>query len=246
MNVNQILKTIGLSENEISIYLAALKVGASSAQSIAKIANQKRTTTYSVLKGLVEKGLVGVSIERGKQRFVAEPPEKLIDILEETTRKLKESLPELKTIYNERKEKPKILFFEGKNAIQNIYDDTLREKPKVILEWNTNAYFDYPTVDPTYIAKRMKLGILAKRIAGSSSKWHTKHKRYDKSELAETLIVPKDKFWPEVEVNIYKNKVAFLSYADDMSVIIESKAIARAMRQAYNLSWEGAKTYDIK
>ena len=42
-------------------------------------------------------------------------------------------------------------------------------------------------------------------------------------------------------MNIYNNKVAFLNYAEDMSIIIESKPIADAMRQAYNLSWQGAK-----
>jgi hypothetical protein len=53
--------------------------------------------------------------------------------------------------------------------------------------------------------------------------------------------VPKDKFWPGIEVNIYNNKVAFLNYAEKMSVIIESPAIAEAMRQVYELSWRGAE-----
>ena len=49
-----------------------------------------------------------------------------------------------------------------------------------------------------------------------------------------------------VEVNIYNDKVAFMNYADEMSVIIENKAIAEAMRQAYELSWRGAKANEIK
>jgi len=60
-------------------------------------------------------------------------------------------------------------------------------------------------------------------------------------ELSETLILPKEIFDPQIEVNIYNNKVAFLNYAENMSVIIESKPIADAMKQAYELSWEGAK-----
>ena len=53
-------------------------------------------------------------------------------------------------------------------------------------------------------------------------------------------------FWPGIEVNIYGDKVAFLNYAENMSVIIESKAIAKAMRQAYHLSWIGAKSVEVK
>ena len=59
-------------------------------------------------------------------------------------------------------------------------------------------------------------------------------------------IVPKNIFCPEVEVNIYGNKVAFLTYAENMSLIVESKAIADCMRQAYELSWVGAKAKEVK
>lgn len=71
--------------------------------------------------------------------------------------------------------------------------------------------------------------------------WDEKHRYLDKKELAETRIVPKENFNPRIEVNIYNNKVAFLNYAENMSVIIESPAIAEAMKQAYELSWKGAK-----
>ena len=88
----------------------------------------------------------------------------------------------------------------------------------------------------------MAANIGAKRIAGVGSMWDTKHRFKDTAELADTLIVPKDKFWPGVEINIYNNKVAFLNYAEKMSVIIESPAIAEAMKQVYQLSWLGAET----
>ena len=83
-------------------------------------------------------------------------------------------------------------------------------------------------------------------MAGQNSIWHLKHKPFDDIELAETIIVPKDSFWPQIEVNIYNNKIVFMNYAENMSVIIESKAITDAMRQIYKLSWIGAKTMEIK
>lgn len=245
MTKEQLLQKIGFSQNEARVYLAALESGLSSAQNIAAKAGLQRTTTYSVLKYLVNRGVVGKSQIRGKTKYKAEPPAKLIATIKDLEQEIEKQLPEFEAVYNASEKKPKIIFYEGKQAIQNIYDDTLREKPTEILEWNTDAYFDYPTVDPTYIAKRMDLDIRAKRIAGSSSRWQTKHKTYDASELAETLIVPKEKFWPTVEVNIYGNKVAFMNYADEMSIIIENKAIAEAMKQAYYLSWLGARKTQI-
>ena len=246
MNLNKLLKQLGFRPNEAKVYLAALESGLSSAQDIAKNAELQRTTTYSVLKVLVEKGFIARSEVRGKDRFLAEPPDKLLRRAREIQEQIKNALPQFEAIYNQSQTKPKILFYEGKNAIQNVYDDTLREKPVEILEWNTDLYFGNEKVDQAYIAKRMQLGIRARRLAGEGSKCHTKHKIYDKEELAETLIVPRNMFWPTVEVNIYGNKVAFLNYAENMSVIIESRAIADAMKQAYELSWRGAKTVEVK
>ncbi len=245
MDTERIFKQLGFSKNEASVYIASLEMGKASAQDIAKKAGLKRTTTYSVLDYLVERGVVAKTEERGKTRFVAEAPDKLLSIVNTIQSDIKKALPELNAIYNKSEAKPKIKFYEGDQAIQNVYDDTLREKPKEILEWNTNEYFERFPKNHAYIDKRVKLGIKARRIAGEGSVWQTQHKRFDPAELSETLIVPRDQFWPDIEVNIYKNKVAFMNYAENMSVIIESAAIAKAMRQVYELSWKGAKTIEV-
>lgn len=244
--IDKVLNQLGFSQNEAKVYLAALELGLASAQDIAQKAQIKRTTAYSVLSYLVNRGVVGKTKIRGKTRFLAEPPDKLLNMTREIEERIKNALPELEAIYNQKETKPKITFFEGQNAIQAVYDDTLREKPKEILEWNTDAYFQNPSVDPDYISKRVTLGIKARRVAGSGSQWDLKHKYLDQKELAETLIVPREQFWPEIEVNIYNNKVAFMNYVENLSVIIESKAIADAMRQAYELSWRGAKGFSSK
>lgn len=245
MNIINILQQLGFTQNQIDVYLAALELGLASAQDIAKKASIKRTTAYSVLDSLIQRGFVGKTEQEGKTRYLVEPPEKLLFIVSNLESQLKNLLPELQAVYNAKRTKPKIVFFEGKGAIRNVYDDTLREKPPEILEWNTDKYFEYFPKDYNYIKERVRLGIKAKRIAGSNSTWHRKHKALDKVELAETIIVPKEKFLPEVEVNIYNNKVAFINYVEKISVIIESPAIAKAMKQAYELSWVGAKSLEL-
>ncbi|PIQ68993.1 MAG: hypothetical protein COV91_01200 [Candidatus Taylorbacteria bacterium CG11_big_fil_rev_8_21_14_0_20_46_11] len=241
MKTQALLKRFGFSENETKVYLAALECGLSSAQDIAKVAGLKRTTAYSVLSYLVDRGVVGKSKVRNKTRFLAEPPERLLSLVGELQASLKQALPELQAIYNKNEIKPKITFYEGKEAIRNVYEDTLRERPTEILEWNTNAFFDRLSKEYNYIEQRVAYGIKARRIAGKGSQWDKKHKDHDQKELAETLIVPKERFDPQIEINIYANKLALMNYAENMSVIIESKAVADAMRQIYELSWIGAK-----
>lgn len=244
MKAERFLKKLGFSQNESHVYLASLESGLSSAQDIAKKSGLKRTTTYSVLSYLVNRGVVAKTKVKNKNKFLAEPPERLLNLINELRDGIRNTLPELEAIYNKSEIKPKITFFEGEAAIQKVYDDTLVEKPNEILEWNTDAYFERESVDPNYIQKRVALSIKARRIAGKGSKWDIKHRHTDQKELSETLVVPKEVFSPQIEVNIYNNKVAFMNYAENMSVIIESKPIANAMRQAYELSWRGAKTYE--
>lgn len=244
MQIESMLKQFGLSTNEAKIYLASLALGQASAQEIATKARIKRTTAYSVLSALLGRGIVGKTKKNNKTRFVADSPERLLTLTSELQQQIKAALPELQALTNRGGSKPRVIFFEGAEAIQQVYDDTLTEKPNEILEWNTNDYFTAFPVGHGYIEKRQALGIRARRIAGEGTAWQRKHKSRDSQELAETIIVPSKMFSPNVEVNIYGHKIAFMSYADQMSIIIESKAIAEAMRQAYELSWKGAKQYD--
>ena len=246
MEITELLRQLNFSKNESDVYLASLELGLSSAQDIAKKAGIKRTTAYSVLDYLVQKGIVAKTEIKSKTRFLVEPPEKLLSMVTNLQSELSKLMPELQAIYNAKPTKPKITFYEGDMAVQNVYDDTLKEKPEEILEWNTNKFFEKPTVDQRYIEKRVELNIKAKRMASIGSTWHKKHKALDKQELSETLILPKDKFNLDIEVNIYNNKIAFLNYAENMSVIIESKAIADAMKKVYELSWLGAKSIEVE
>lgn len=248
MQLDRLLNQIGFSKNESKVYLAALESGPSSAQDLAERAELPRTTVYSVLEYLVERGVVGKTMHQGKTRFLADPPEKLLSIVTDLQKQVEKSLPQLEAVYNKSETKPKIYFYEGKGAVRKAFDDTLVVKPHEILMWNSDLYFDFSRygLDPDYISKRVKLGMHAKRIAGEGSIWHTRNKPRDAQELSETTVVPRKIFWPGIEINIYANKVVFMNFEENNSVLIESKAIADAMRQAYNLSWIGAKSLEVK
>ena len=248
MTIDHILDRLGFSKNEIKTYLAALELSTAAAQDIAKEASLPRTTVYSVLTVLVRRGVIAKTLVKGKTRFIAEPPQRLLSILDDLQADLKTAMPELTARYNNKESKPKIVFYEGKTAIQKVFDNILETHPSEILEWNTDEFFEHDKhrTDKLFIEKRVKLGIHAKRIGAAHSRWQTKHQRYDRGELSETLIVSKELFSPDIEVNIYDNKVAFMNYVENMSLIIESKPIADAMRQAYALSWKGAKSIEIK
>src|SRR3989344_7462268 len=106
MPVNQLLQNLGFSRNEAKVYLAGLETGPASAQDIASIAGLKRTTTYSVLSYLVNRGIVGKTKTRGKSKFIAQSPQHLLGLIKELEVNMKEAMPELAAIYNKQTSKP--------------------------------------------------------------------------------------------------------------------------------------------
>lgn len=241
--IHQTLENLGFSRNEAKMYLAALEAGTASAQTIAAKARLKRTTVYSLLDALIAKGFVVETKESGKTRYVAESPENLVQTFERYQQNLHKALPELKAIHNTKAVKPKVQFFEGRDGILKIYEDTIREKPNVILELNTSELFTaLPENFPKeYVAERLKHHIRAQRLAPEDKHW-TAHKANDAKEISETKLLPPEQFAIPVEINVYNDKVAVMSYSDEMGLIIESKGIAQAMRTVYTLLWKATQS----
>ena len=234
--VNELILTnLGLSPNEAKIYLATLESGMASAQRIAQKAKIKRTTAYSVLESMVKKEFILKTDKEGKAKYIAENPRDLAERFKTYQKSFENILPELEAIHNKKEVKPKVLFFEDKEGILKVYEDTLKEKPEEILMFATSKIFEALGEFPLeYVEERKKKNIHALRI-GPKTPLFSKHQKMDQAELSETKLL-KD-FNIPIEINIYNNKVAFMSYADKIGLIIESEGIAQSMRKIYELLW---------
>lgn len=118
------LQDIGLNEKESILYLALLAVDNSSVLDLSKKTGLNRSTTYVVLESLSKKGLVSETTVGKKTHYQAEPPERLETyveqrkiLLEEQAKKLKDIIPQIKSVQREGGEKPIVKYFEGKEGI---------------------------------------------------------------------------------------------------------------------------------
>ena len=100
------LDSFGLSEKEVSAYLAILEMGRGTVTEISRKANINRTSGYDILDSLTNRGLVRVSGKEPKQEYVAESPDNIVTLLEkrlaETQRSIeaaKELVPKLKSMH---------------------------------------------------------------------------------------------------------------------------------------------------
>jgi sugar-specific transcriptional regulator TrmB len=119
----QYLQEIGLSEKEARIYLALLQVDRNTVQELATRTKINRTTVYPVLESLQKKGLVSEVQEGKKVEYMAEPPERLETfterqrvVFEEHAARLKDIIPQIKSMEREQGERPIVKYFEGREG----------------------------------------------------------------------------------------------------------------------------------
>ncbi|MFH0739863.1 MAG: helix-turn-helix domain-containing protein [bacterium] len=237
------LKNIGLSEKEITIYLACLELGDSTTIQISQKAGFKRTTTYSIIESLLKKGFLSKFEDARGQKFSAEPPEKLISSLQQKEKQLMEAIPNLLAISKaESNIRPEVKFYQGKDGLKAAYEDTLAycEKGSEILTYISiddfyNVLSDYAQ---SYLQRRIAKGITMRAIS-HKTEYAKIHQANDKKELRQTKLLDKTEWPVSIEKNIYKDKVALMNFRGfQFGIIIKSPQIANSERAMFNLLWD--------
>lgn len=77
-----LFEKLGFSPNEILIYKALLKTREAAPVELAKVTGIKRTTCYSLARGLAEKGFLYEDATKRPKKFVLVPPSELKSVVE--------------------------------------------------------------------------------------------------------------------------------------------------------------------
>ena len=106
MEIPHILQQLGFNDKEIKVYLTLLSGHRPCVRSPPKDTGINRGSVYEVLKSLQKEGLAGMYQKHKKQFFLAEDPQKLVEVIEHKERSvsglkrdLAEMLPELRSLY---------------------------------------------------------------------------------------------------------------------------------------------------
>ncbi|MFA5855251.1 MAG: helix-turn-helix domain-containing protein [Candidatus Gracilibacteria bacterium] len=241
-HLKSLLVNIGFEEKEAAIFLSILELKEAIPSTIARRSNVKRPTTYVILEKLQRKGLVSHVRRNDITYFRAVNPNLLIEEENDKLLKLKNALPEMIKLQNAFGTTPQLTIFEGKNGLIQIMEDTLTTKTGLLCWCDVDTAIDTILKDyfPTYLKKKIQKKIWLNGIF-TYNKGGLRHKKYQKSELREVHLVPKDKFPFKNEINIYDDKVAIISHQDEIGVIIQNQNIADTQRAIFNLAFEYAK-----
>ena len=132
--MKEALRNLGLTDGEISVYLALLKLGTVTNSPIAKESQLQSSTVYYCLNSLVKKGFATYILKGNRKHFSAVDPEVIPEILDEKQKQLdlqkKEIQQIVKTLHQYKRsseEQTTAEVFEGFRGFQMIFRSILKQ-----------------------------------------------------------------------------------------------------------------------
>ncbi|MFH1030912.1 MAG: helix-turn-helix domain-containing protein [bacterium] len=239
------LTEIGMTENEAKIYLTALSLGPTTIFRFSQIAEIKRTTVYSVVDSLKQKGLIKVEVKGFKKFFMAEKPEKLEVMLELRRKRMEKLLPEFQRIENFEGGESFIKYYDGLEAVKSLYEDILQElRPhdEYLSVGNPTYWFpldvDYFTNYRERMAKFSRKLNLKIRLLLKECDKARELKQCEKNYNEKVKILPKNVNFSSNLIIIPKKVIIHQLVPPVRAVVIENKSAVQLQRELFNTIWE--------
>jgi len=238
MDTQNVLKELGLSEGEIKVYLALLKLGSCPVSKVKEESELHRTTIYDFVEKLLNKGLINYVVKNNVKYYSAAHPNKLLEYLKEKQDKLSQILPELVEISKFEKEEVSVEVYKGKEGMKTALLEGLKAKGEILgIGIDETKYKEnLPVFIEQYQRMLKEKGVHERMIVKSDPKY-----LFDQSNTHYKMI-PASYFSPTFTV-IYSDKVQFALWEPSvMSVIIKNQKLADAYRGHFENLWNQETT----
>jgi len=234
----KVLKNLGLSETEAKVYLACLELDTDSVLHIAKKAEIKRPTCYLTLDNLFTQGLVSKVEKKNTTLYSAEDPNIILNSYKEKLANFQDLLPFFHAKFN-KGPKPKIRYYEGKEALWEIYskiispakkiyffgtdiEKLLKNFPNIIDYWV--KHYSAQCQESLELVSYNKVGLEYAKI---------------KKKNREVRVMPKN-LPVFADVAIIEDKIFIVSLDNLFGILIESKDLAQTFKNFFLLAWQSA------
>lgn len=250
------LKDTSLSENEIGVYLALLKIGESTTGKILNEYKMSAGKVYVVLDKLIKKGLVSHITKEKIKHFKAHDPQNIVDYLEkekfEIEKKedaIKKMLPDLSKALLLEKDDITVEIYEGLDGFKTAVNKVIEEHEYGAVEYEFD-HFDFPSTGGNlpesikYIMLNYSKGMIKKKVkaklllSSSNEKSLKDVKDVLKGTNSEIRYIKNQKF---ATIFFTKDKTLIIDYIKPHVVFIRSKTIAEGFRKMFESLWQLGK-----
>ncbi|KTD24436.1 TrmB family transcriptional regulator [Legionella maceachernii] len=244
---NQVLPgliSLGLSEKEALLYMAALRMGPTTAQNLSLESGLKRATVYGLIETLITKGLMHVEIKGVRKLYVAESPEKLALLLENQKQTLNAIMPALVQDYLRCSPTVNtIKTYQGLSGIKLLYDNiliTLKRGDEYLVISDQDKWYE---LDPEYfkefMQKRSLLVPNIKLILQDNNKSHSHYCTQSKIVCENSIKLLPAHMRLNINMVIYGHYVILVQIVEPfLAIFIENPHVAEMHRSLFNTIWE--------
>ncbi len=232
----QELKELGLTDNEVRIYLVLLKNGSLNPYQIAEKLGLHRGYVYDSLERMQEKGAVNFVLINNKKHYQAVDPGSLVELLRLKLESLERIVPDLKKLKQVEKEDTQVELHKGRFVYRNLIKDMIATMRK-----NETAYLI--GIDEDVLSKEIE-PIYLKRYLNVIKKKNIKEKIIIKKggkRLKHANLIYRElnkEFIGKTAQIVYGNKVAvFILGTPYYLMVIENKDVAETYRKQFEALW---------
>ena len=233
------LKELGLTDNEIKVYLSLLEHGALNPTKLAEKAGLHRSYVYDTVERLLDRGIINTVLVDKKKNYQAVDPKVLREIFELKLRQLDSILPQLSGLFQSTKEATRIELHRGKRVYRTLIKELISDLKK-----NDTVYLSgvdeniLETVEPIYLKqyftiikeKNVKEKIIIARGGKRLKEKNLTYKELDKKYVGDTTTV------------IYQDNVFIFVWGSPHYLItIKSDKVAKTYLKQFELLWDRAK-----
>jgi len=234
----ELLKSIGLCQNEIEVYLDLLKNRASTAYSVAQRINQHRANVYEAVRKLQQKGFIVEIQDQNRKLYQTKEYTAIEEYLSQKQAEFKELAPYLKEVSNTQMPPAAISVSYGLTRLRAALSSLTDLKQEIfiwILQKNVNDILGewfLQEINETLVKKEIPAKIIYS----------------DNFEVSKEI--PKNPFvevrYANEDTNIFTivcSDIVFLIVLSNPITVLEMKNvdIAQGFKSRFFASWEKAK-----
>ena len=241
-----ILKQLGLTENEITIYLFLLKHPDITTGKIIKETKIANSRVYDSLNSLILKGFVTYNLQKDGKHFQSSSPKIFLEKQDEIKNKIKDLIPQLDSLQTSKKDNTTLGIYEGfdgfKTAFKKIIEDCPKgetiyiigfpeqlNKTEILQTFLTNQNLKSAT-------KKQKLKIILEQ-----STRQTLGKNREKEKFTEVRYMQKG-FISPIAMDIFQDYVYMFLWEEKPYVfMIRNKTIAQSFKHYHEFLWKITK-----
>lgn len=245
------LKSVGLSEKEATVYLTSLSLGPSTVLRIARASEVKRTTIYSILESLKQRGLMRMDVRGWKTLYSAENPEKLESLINTMKSEVKNAMPKFAALHSLHTSGAFIKYYESLEAIKGVYESLLRDiKPgeDYLIVGDLSLWLEQdPVFFQNFTERRAKLDINIRVLMQDSEKAR-ENKKFERNYNEHIKIMPPDfKLTTNMVITPRRLMINQLTLPL-MAMVIENESIIQMHRELFEMVWKSVpdETAEIK